>query len=60
MLVLSDLTNHDCTVSYRPVLSSERVPYRKKNKAIVTIERIKIKSGHGSQRGARYQDEMVD
>jgi hypothetical protein len=26
----------DCTVSYRPVLSSERAPYRKNTKAIVT------------------------
>jgi hypothetical protein len=55
LLVLSD-----CTVSYRPVLSSERAPYRKNNKAIVTKERIRIKSGHGPQRGARYQDELVD
>jgi hypothetical protein len=31
-------------VSYRPVLSSERAPYRKNNKAIVTKERIRIKS----------------
>jgi hypothetical protein len=41
----------DCTVSYSPVLSSERAPYRKNNKAIVTKERIRIKSGHGPQRG---------
>jgi hypothetical protein len=33
----------DCIVSYRPVLSSERAPYRKNNKAIVTKERIRIK-----------------
>jgi hypothetical protein len=45
-----------CTISYRPVLSSERAPYRENNKAIVTKERIRIKSGHGPQRGARYQD----
>jgi hypothetical protein len=50
----------DCTVSYRPVLSSERAPYRKNNTAIATRERIKIQSGHGPQKGARYQDEMVD
>jgi hypothetical protein len=50
----------DCTVSYRPVLSSERASYRKNNKAIVTKERIRIKSGHGPQRRARYQDEVVD
>jgi hypothetical protein len=47
----------DCTVSYRPVLSSERAPFRKNNKAIVTKERIRIKSGHGPQKGALYQDE---
>jgi hypothetical protein len=47
-------------LSYRPVLSSERGPYKKNNKAIVTKERIRIKSGHGPQRGARYQDELVD
>jgi hypothetical protein len=40
----------DCTVSYRPVLSSERAPYRKKKKLIL----IKKRSGHGPQRGARY------
>jgi hypothetical protein len=45
----------DCTVSYRPVLSSERPPYRKNNKAIVTKESIRLKSGHGLQRGARYR-----
>jgi hypothetical protein len=49
----------DCTVTYRPVLSSERGSYRK-NKATVTKERIRIKSGHGPPRGARYQDELVD
>jgi hypothetical protein len=27
------------------------VPYRKNNKAVVTEERIRIKSGHGPQRG---------
>jgi hypothetical protein len=32
------------TVSYRPVLSSEREPYRKKKQAIAPKERIKIKS----------------
>jgi hypothetical protein len=37
----------DGTVSYRPVLSSERAPYRKNNKASVTKERIRIKSGQG-------------
>jgi hypothetical protein len=37
----------DCTVSYRPVFSSERAPYRKNNKAIVTKEKIRITSGHG-------------
>jgi hypothetical protein len=47
-------------IYYRPVLSSERAPNRKNNKAIVTKERIRIKSGHGPQRGARYQDELVD
>jgi hypothetical protein len=47
-------------VSYRPVLSSERALYRKNNKAIITKERIRIKSGHGPQRRARYQDELVD
>jgi hypothetical protein len=35
-----------CTVSYRPVLSSERPPYKKNNKEIVTKEGIRIKSGH--------------
>jgi hypothetical protein len=50
----------DCTVSYRPVLSSEREPYRKKKQENVTKETIRIKSGHGPQRGARYQDEMVE
>jgi hypothetical protein len=30
-----------CTVSCRPVLSSERAPYRKNNKTIVTKERIR-------------------
>jgi hypothetical protein len=50
-----------CTVCYiSAVLSSERAPYRKNNKAIVTRERIRIKSGHGLQRGARYQGELVD
>jgi hypothetical protein len=38
----------DYTVSYRPVLSSERAPYRNSNKAVVTKERIRIKSGLGS------------
>jgi hypothetical protein len=47
------------TLNYRPVLSSERAPYSK-NKTIVTKKRIRIKSGHGPQRGARYQDELVD
>jgi hypothetical protein len=47
------------TVSYRPVLLSERAPYRKNNKAIVTKEMIRIKSGHWPQRGARYQEELV-
>jgi hypothetical protein len=51
---------NDYTVSYRSVPSSERAPYRKNNKPIVTRERIRIASGHGPQRGARYQDEMVD
>jgi hypothetical protein len=51
---------NDCTVSNRPVFSSERAPYRKNNKAIVTKERVRIKSDHGPQRGARYQDELVD
>jgi hypothetical protein len=46
----------DCTVSYWTVLSSER----KNHKEIVTKERIRIKSGHGSLKGARYQDELVD
>jgi hypothetical protein len=50
----------DCTVSYRPVLSSERASYRKNSKAIVTRERIRIKSSHGPQGGSRYQDELVD
>jgi hypothetical protein len=44
----------------RSVLSSEKAPYRKNNKAIITIERIKIKSGHGPQKGVRYQEEVVD
>jgi hypothetical protein len=48
------------TLNYRPVLSSERAHNRKNNKTIVTKERIRIKSGHGPQRGARYQDELVD
>jgi hypothetical protein len=42
----------DCTLSYRPVLSSERVPYRNKNKGIVAKEGIKIKSGHWSPKGS--------
>jgi hypothetical protein len=42
----------DCTVSYRPVLSSERATYRKNNKVIVTKEKIRIKSGHGPQKGS--------
>jgi hypothetical protein len=50
----------DYTVSYRPVLSSERASYRKNNKAIDTKERVRIKSGHGPQRAARYQEELVD
>jgi hypothetical protein len=50
----------DCTVSYRPIFSSERAPNGKNNKAIVTKERIRIKSGHVPQRGSRYQDELVD
>jgi hypothetical protein len=50
----------DCTESYRPVLSSERALYGKNNKVIVTKERAKIRSGHGPQRGAQYQDELVD
>jgi hypothetical protein len=50
----------DCTVGHRPVLSSERAPYRKNNKATVTKKKIRIKSVHGPQRGARYQDELVD
>jgi hypothetical protein len=47
-------------LNYRPVLSSERVLYRKKKQAIVTKERIRIKSGHGPQKGARYQDKAVN
>jgi hypothetical protein len=50
----------DCTVSNRPVLSSERALCRKNNKAIVTKERIRITSGHGPKMGARNQDELVD
>jgi hypothetical protein len=46
--------------NYERVLSSERAPYRKNNKAIVSKEKIRIKSGQGPQRGARYQDELVD
>jgi hypothetical protein len=42
----------DYTVSYRPAFSSERAPYIKSNKAIVTKERIRIKSWHRSQRGS--------
>jgi hypothetical protein len=42
----------DCTISYRPVLSSERSHYRKWKQILVTKERIRIKSGHGHQRGA--------
>jgi hypothetical protein len=49
----------DCTVSYRPFLSSDRALYRKNNKTIDSKERIRVKSGHGSQRGLRYQDELV-
>jgi hypothetical protein len=45
----------DCAVSYRPVLSSERVPYRNNKKELL----IRIKSGYGPHRGARYQDELV-
>jgi hypothetical protein len=46
----------NCTVSYRPVLSSERAPYRKNNKAIGTRQRIRVKSYHGPQRGALFQN----
>jgi hypothetical protein len=48
----------DC--SYRPVLSSERAPYKNINIAIVTRGTIRIKPDHGPKRGARYQDEPVD
>jgi hypothetical protein len=57
---VTDQSGSDCTVSNRLVLSSERAPYRKNNKAIITKERIRIKSGLGLQREARYQDELVD
>jgi hypothetical protein len=55
LLVLSDRPVSDCTVKLRthPLV-------RKNNKAIVTKERIRIKSGHRPQKGARYQDELVD
>jgi hypothetical protein len=59
-LRIKSLLLPDCTVSYRPVLSSERTPYRNNNKAIVTKERIRIKSGYWPQRGTQYQDELVD
>jgi hypothetical protein len=42
----------DTPCSYRSVLSSERAPYGKNNKVIVTKERIKIRFGHVPQRGA--------
>jgi hypothetical protein len=47
-------------VARKLTLSSERAPYTKNNRAIVTKERIKIKAGHGPKRGARYQHELVD
>jgi hypothetical protein len=40
------------TLNYRPILSSERAPNRKNIKTIVTKERIRIKSGHGPQKGS--------
>jgi hypothetical protein len=36
----------DCTVSYRPVLSSERAHYGQWKQIIVSKERIRIKSAH--------------
>jgi hypothetical protein len=42
----------DCSVSYRPVLSSERASCRKNNKAIVTIGRIKIKIWSRAPKGS--------
>jgi hypothetical protein len=42
----------DCAVSYRPVLSSEKVPYRKNNKASVTTERIGIKIWSWAPKGS--------
>jgi hypothetical protein len=46
-------------VARKMTLSSERASYKKNNKAIVTKESIKIKSGHGPQKGAQYQGELV-
>jgi hypothetical protein len=47
-----------CKLQTRPLV--KRAPYRKWKQAIVTKKRIRIKSGHGPQRGVRYQDELVD
>jgi hypothetical protein len=50
----------DCTVNYRPVIRQRRRLW-KKNKVIVRRrKKSKIKSGQGSQREARYPDELVD
>jgi hypothetical protein len=42
------------------LVRSLRAHYTKWKQAIVTNERTRIKSGHGPQRGAQYQDELVD
>jgi hypothetical protein len=44
----------DYTANCRPVLSSERAPYMKKQ-----VSRT-VKHVHGHLRGARHQDELAD
>jgi hypothetical protein len=46
----------NCAVSYRPTLSSERVPHIKKP-AIITQ---KNKSGPGTQMGSRHQNKLTN
>jgi hypothetical protein len=59
LLVLSDLTSQRLhgKLQTRPLVREGAI---QEEQQIVIKERIRIKSGHGSQRGARYQEELVD
>jgi hypothetical protein len=50
----------DYSVKYRPVFSSERTHWKQNNVIVKRKKKSKIKSGHGSQREARYPDLLVD